>query len=155
MINLKFIRKSKICYIVLLGCFFLSCAALLKGTVTALLLEVAPVGLQLFEIPAQLDLKVTNSHPIDVRISNIKYEIYLENNLIVKGEQNLETVIPKKASQVISVPLTVDKEKIPETIKSIIHKRGVKYQVRGAYTVATQNEGNFSVFSLLKPLLRK
>lgn len=147
--------KLKFCSIILFGCIFLSCAALFKGTVTALLLEVAPVGLQLFEIPAKLDLKVTNSHPIDVRISNIKYEIYIENNLIVKGEQNLETVIPKKASQVISVPLSVDKEKIPETIKLIIHKRGVKYQVRGAYTVATQSEGNFSAFSLFKPLLKK
>ncbi len=77
---------------------------------------------------------MTNPYPVDLVISNIKYEIIIEGNTFLKGENTLETTILKKSSKIISVPLAISAEKIPESIKAMIKKRGGRDIRFGALT---------------------
>jgi len=131
-----------------------NCATIMHGTAGAILLQLAPVGLELFELPAKLDLKVTNPYPVNVRISNVKYEVLIDGRSVAKGEQATETLVPKESFVVLAVPLSVNAGEALASVRSTLARRGVKYQVRGSYTVASETESEFRVSSLLKPLLR-
>ncbi len=128
---------------------------MMHGTTGAILLQMAPVGLELFELPAKLDLKVTNPYPVNVRISNVKYEVLIDGRTVAQGEQATETMVPKESFVVLAVPLSVNAGDALASVRSTLARRGVKYQVRGSYTVASETESEFRVSSLLKPLLRK
>jgi LEA14-like dessication related protein len=127
----------------------------MSGTAGAILLQMAPVGLELFELPAKLDLKVTNPYPVNVRISNVKYEVFIEGRPVATGEQTAEALVPKESFVILSVPLSVSAADVLGGIKTTLARRGVKYQVRGTYTVASEVESEFRVSSLLKPLLKR
>ncbi len=144
-----------LCSLLIALSLFTGCATLMRGTAGAILLQMAPIGLELFELPAKLDLKVTNPYPVNVRISNVKYEVLIEGRSIARGEQASETIVPKEGSVVLSVPLSISAGEALSGIKTTLTRRGVKYQVRGSYTVASETESEFRVSSLLKPLLRR
>lgn len=131
------------------------CATFLSSTAGAVLLQLAPVGLDLFEIPARLELKVTNPSKMTVEVTNIRYEVVIEDAVVARGEQLSAATIPAAGSQVVSVPLTVSPGSVLTSVRSALAKRGVKYQVRGSYTISAVSEQTFTAASLLKPLMER
>jgi|GEM_PF-2652978 len=131
------------------------CASFLSSTTGAVLLQLAPVGLDLFTLPAKLELKVTNPSKLTVSVSSIRYDVIIEDEVVASGEQLTPVTIDAQGSQVISVPLAVRPGRVLASVKSAVAKKGVKYQVRGSYSIAATSEQTFNAASLLKPLMGK
>ncbi|MFO7675695.1 MAG: LEA type 2 family protein [bacterium] len=132
-----------------------ACATFLSGTAGAVLLDLAPVGLELFEFPAKLELKVSNPSKMTVSVSDIKYEVIIDGAVVASGEQQAPVTVEAEGSQVIAVPLSVKAGSVLTGIRSAVAKRGVKYQVRGSYSIAATSEQNFTAASLLRPLMKR
>jgi len=131
------------------------CASILSSTAGAVLLQLAPVGLELFALPAKLELKVTNPSKLTVSVSSIRYDVIIEDEVVASGEQLTPVTIAAGGAQVIAVPLTVRPGRVLAAVKSAVAKKGVKYQVRGSYSIAATSEQTFTAASLLKPLMGK
>jgi hypothetical protein len=69
---------------------------------------------------------------------------------VAVGGQPTPVIIGAEGSQVISLHLAVFLYRWE--LVSLVEK-GVKYQVRGSYTIADTSEQTFTAASLLKPLL--
>jgi hypothetical protein len=131
------------------------CATFLSGTAGAVLLDLAPVGLELFELPAKLDLKVTNPSKLNVEVSNISYEVLIDGAVVAAGVQQAPVAVAAEGSQVIAVPLSVKPGNVLSGVRSTVAKRSVKYQVRGSYSIAATSEQTFTAASVLKALARR
>ncbi|MEO0081396.1 MAG: LEA type 2 family protein [candidate division WOR-3 bacterium] len=142
---------------ILLACLVLGsgCATFLSSTTGAILLQLAPVGLELFEVPAKLDLKVTNPSKLTATVSDIKYEVLIAGSVVASGEQQAPVTLSGEGSQVISVPLSVKPGSVLSSVKSSLASKSVKYQVRGSYAIAATSEQTFTASSLLKSLMAR
>lgn len=149
--------NSRFWFIILLGSltFWFNCAPLFSGATGAVFLQLAPVGLDLFELPAKLDLKVTNPSKMTVTVSSIRYEVLIEGAVVATGEQQTPVTIAGEGSQVIAVPLSVKPGSVLNSVRSAIARKSVKYQVRGSYTIAATSEQDFTVSAILKALMQK
>ncbi len=134
---------------------FTGCATFLNSTAGAVLLQLAPVGLDLFSLPAKLELKVKNPSKLTVSVTNIRYEVIIEGGVVASGEQAEPVTVGPEGSTVVSVPLSVKPGSVLTSVKSSLAKKSVKYQVRGSYSIAAMSEQEFTAQSLLKAIFSK
>ncbi len=106
-------------------------------------------GLSLQDIELTFDLQVDNPNPVAVTLSSYNYDLQIENNSFVKGSQPLETTIPAKGQNNISVPVVFTFKELYETFTSINSK------TESAYAFLANLEINVPVLGLIEIPIEK
>lgn len=106
-------------------------------------------GLSLQDVELTFDLQIDNPNPVAVTLSSYNYDLQIENNSFVKGTQPLDTTIPAKGRNNISVPVMFTFKELYNTFTSINSKD------EGAYAFLANVEISIPVLGMIEVPIEK
>ncbi|MBO6524623.1 MAG: LEA type 2 family protein [Balneolaceae bacterium] len=106
-------------------------------------------GLSLQDIELTFDLQIDNPNPVAVTLSSYDYDLQIENSSFVKGSQPLNTTIPSKGRNNVSVPVIFTFKELYNTFTSINSKN------EGAYAFIANVQINVPVLGLIEVPIEK
>ena len=105
--------------------------------------------LSLQDVELTFDLLVDNPNPVAVTLSSYNYDLQIESNSFVKGSQPLNTTIPSKGQNNISVPVKFTFKELYDTFTSINSKD------EGAYLFLANVEISLPVLGVIEVPIEK
>lgn len=106
-------------------------------------------GLSLQDVEITFDLQIDNPNPVAISLSSYNYDLQIENNSFVKGSQPLDTTIPAKGQNKISVPVMFTFKELYKTFTSINSK------TEGAYVFLANVEISVPVLGMIEVPIEK
>ncbi|MEQ9310291.1 MAG: LEA type 2 family protein [Balneolaceae bacterium] len=111
--------------------------------------------ISLRDIELTFDLELINPNPIALSLASYDYDLQIEQNSFVKGNQSLTTKIEANGSIIISIPVKFTFDELYNTISNISSKKeggyafvgniGVNVPVLGLVEVPIEKEGVFPI----------
>jgi len=150
---------KKYSYYLLVALFLLNCAQIKslsktqKPTIEIYDFRVTDLSLQ--DIELTFDLEVTNLNPIALNLTSYNYDLQIEENSFIKGNQSLETKIDANQSSIISIPVNFTYKKLYNAFTSLNSKTEGGYKflgnisvdvpVLGPMEIPIEKEGSFPI----------
>jgi LEA14-like dessication related protein len=115
-------------------------------------------------VALEVDLQVVNPNPIGVTLAGYTYELLVEGNLLVSGEQLGGLEIPAKGESTVTIPMAFTFQELRESVAAVATQREVAYSVRsdvtvdipilGYRTIPVQREGKVPIPRFPRPDVR-
>lgn len=161
----KFILIFIICLIA--STIFLSACSVFQGFVSENVKEpkvdfvgAKLSGLSLDAVDLLFDLKIENPNRVGVKLAGLDYDLFLDGNSFVKGNQDKGIEIPSAGAETIQLPVSLRFSDIYKTFENLKDQGASNYQIKcgfsfdvpvlGVVRVPVSKSGEFPLIKLPK-----
>jgi len=161
----KFILIFIICLIAIT--IFLSACSVFQGFVSENVKEpkvdfvgAKLSGLSLDAVDLLFDLKIENPNRVGVKLAGLDYDLFLDGNSFVKGNQDKGIEIPSAGAETIQLPVSLRFSDIYKTFENLKDQGASNYQIKcgfsfdvpvlGVVRVPVSKSGEFPLIKLPK-----
>ena len=145
----------------LLSVLFFSCATLeqLIQKPTVELVGMSLRDMSLFDGTMVFKFKVTNPNPMGATLSNLSYNLKIDNNEFIKGVQDKGIRLPAGGWEIVELPLTVNYLEFFDSVTEFINNDEIPYDLSGSFGIMGFNipyhtKGKLSIPKLPKVSLK-
>jgi len=96
-------------------------------------------NMSLFEGTMVFKFKLTNPNPIGANLSNLSYNLKIEQNEFIKGVVDKGINLSPGGTEIVELPITVNYLKFFETIQEFVQKDEVSYDLSGSFDIMSFN----------------
>jgi LEA14-like dessication related protein len=134
-------RLHAILHISLLSSFlyFIGCAAIQEFAnvqkPTAKVDKVSFTGMSFDAISLAFDVKVQNPNPIAATLAGFDYDLLIENQSFLTGNQNEQMTINSMGESTVRIPVSIPFRKLFDTYKAISKQDSVDFQLKSGISV--------------------
>ncbi len=154
-------RKSVLLLLFATALMLCGCATLKKFVKkpTAEFVGMSMKRVSLFEATPVFKFKVTNPNPVGVTVSNISYDLKINDLDFAKSVLNEKITLESDGSGIVEVPVTVNYFDVFETVADFVQSDKVRYDLSGSvgvgpFAIPYQKKGEFDVPKLPKVSLK-
>lgn len=120
-----------------IGLWFTGCAALLlvADPPEITVVNVKPLGLQLFKQQIQIDLQFQNSNSFALDVQGIDFTLDLNGQRIAKGKAPRKITIPRYGNAILPVKTTTSVLKAMKQLFNFHQLNNMTYQIKGTLQI--------------------
>jgi LEA14-like dessication related protein len=117
-------------------------------------------GLSLDAVDLLFDLKIENPNRVGVKLAGLDYDLFLDGNSFVKGNQDKGIEIPSAGAETIQLPVSLRFSDIYKTFENLKEQGASNYQIKcgfsfdvpvlGVVRVPVSKSGEFPLIKLPK-----
>jgi LEA14-like dessication related protein len=145
----RFLRLVLICLVIspfLSGCATLSGLMQKKIQLPELSFSTAKLSKLSFDAADLLfDIKIKNPNALGVKLAGFDYDLFLAGNSFLKGKQNKALNIPAQGENNLELPLSLNFQKVYDTIKMLMDKDSTNFEFRGGLSFNLPVLGNIRI----------
>ncbi|MCS6985760.1 MAG: LEA type 2 family protein [Leptospiraceae bacterium] len=130
-------KKTLLIFILLTG---LGCGSLFRKvfhTPRVWIEQIAMHDLAFSGVTLIVDIAVENPNPLGVTLSNMKYKLFVENELLLQGERADKADIEAEKKKIFAFPLTLFYRGLRTGISGVIQKSALAYRFEGSVSLET------------------
>jgi LEA14-like dessication related protein len=126
--------------IFLLGLLFLlpSCVSWLYEKPEFTLKEVVVKRISFGEINFLFGIEVQNPNGFDLKLRELEYRAYIEDQEVGNGRLEKEVLIAKSSSTLVQVPLQSDLRRMGNSLGLVLVGKNLRYKIEGAAVIKTR-----------------